>query len=732
MSSELEKRCRELEEKLAVLKKENKILAGRSKFSERERTEEMLKRQNAYLTALHETAIGLVSQNDRDSLLIEIVERAGRLLGINDGYIYLRDPETDEMVLQVGIGLYESMVGFRLKPGEGLVGRMLIEDRLINVRNYKEWQKRVNNQRFDEIVAAMAVPLKFTGRIMGAIGVNSLDKEKAFDIDAEATLSGFAELASIAIHNSNLDDELRQELKDRTLAEKALKDAHETFLTVLDSIDATIYVADMETYEILFMNRCMEDAFGGNFKGHKCWEVFRSASGPCEHCTSHQLLDKDGCPTGVHVWEGQNPITKRWYLNHDRAIKWTDGRFVRMQIATDISRIKELESERREAEVRLRQSHKMEAIGTLAGGIAHDFNNILSAIIGYTELSLIDASPGSMLHANLREVINAGNRARDLVGQILTFSRQSEHQHRPVQLGPITREALKLLRSTLPSTIEIRQQIGKDLSPVLADPTQIHQILMNLCTNAAHAMQEEGGILEVLLDRFEYEPEEKNRYPDLNTDPHLRILVKDTGSGISTEIIDSIFDPYFTTKQTGEGTGLGLSVVHGIVKSYGGDISVQSSPGEGTTFEIVLPTVKCTSIDSKPTGAPLPTGNENVLLIDDEPALVEIGKKMLQRLGYCVVTQTCSQDALTLFSSQPGAFDLVVCDMTMPGMTGEKLAQELMKVRPDIPVILCTGYSQQISEQKAYALGIRAFLYKPISIEIISRTVRSVLEGLDN
>jgi len=722
----------EIHSQLFELGPKKVILSIARDITEHKRTEEMLKRQNAYLTALHETAIGLISRNDRDSLLVDIVERACRLVGTEEGYIYLCDPETDELVVQVGTGYYGSMAGFRLKLGEGLAGKVLLEDRLIKVRNYSDWQKRHRDGRLDNIGATLAAPLKFADRTMGVIGLSMLDMDKTFDLEAESILSRFAELASIAIHNAHLMAELREELIERSQTEKALKESHETLLTVLDSIDATIYVADMDTYRILFMNQFMKDEFSGNFEGRRCWAVFRCGSGPCGHCSNKQLLDGNGEPTGVHVWEGQNPITKRWYLNHDRAIKWPGGRYVRMQIATDISRIKELETERRESETRLRQSHKMEAIGTLAGGIAHDFNNILSAIIGYTELSLIEVDRGSILNANLEEVIKAGKRARDLVSQILMFSRQGEYRHGPIQLGSIVKEALKLMRATLPSTIEIRQHIQDGLDPVLADATQIHQILMNLCANAAHAMRKDGGILEVNLEKIHIDTAMANRYADLETGSHIRLRIEDSGTGIPTDIIDSIFDPYFTTKQPGEGTGLGLSVVHGIVKSYGGDIRVKSQLDAGTVFDMVLPATNDNSFTTEAVSAPPPTGNEHILLIDDEPALVEIGKKLLVSLGYKVVTQTNSHAALELFNSQPWAFDLVVSDMTMPGMTGEKLAQEMIEVRPDIPVILCTGYSQQISEQQAYALGIRAFLYKPISIDILARTVRTVLEGLKN
>ena len=386
------------------------------------------------------------------------------------------------------------------------------------------------------------------------------------------------------------------------------------------------------------------------------------------------------------------------------------------------------EEDKKKLKARLSQAQKMEAIGTLAGGIAHDFNNILAAIIGYAELAILEVPDGSKVKQDLMEIFKAGNRAKDLVQQILTFSRQSDMEKKPVRVSRIVKEALKFLRASLPTTIEIRENIEKDIGTIEADPTQIHQILMNLCTNAHHAMREEGGILEVTLTNVDMDAYTIRQYPDISSGPYVRLSVSDTGHGITPDVKERIFDPYFTTKGVGEGTGLGLAVVHGIVKDHAGAITVYSETGKGTTFHIFLPVIEKAEEPKKETMGPLPTGHERILFIDDDPSLVEIGREILGKLGYDVVAKTSSIEALELFREQPDKFDLVITDMTMPNMTGDRLAAELMKIRPDIPTILCSGFSEKMSNEKADALGIKNFLMKPIVMKDLAKTIRKVLD----
>jgi len=397
-------------------------------------------------------------------------------------------------------------------------------------------------------------------------------------------------------------------------------------------------------------------------------------------------------------------------------------------IVRDITDRKRAEEEQLILEAQLQQSQKMESIGTLAGGIAHDFNNLLSVIMGNAEIALYDLPEQNPVRYSIDQIAKAGHRAKDLVKQILAFSRQSEPELRPVRVSLIVKEVMKLLRSSLPSTIEIRQKIVAEKDSVISDPIQIHQILMNLCTNAGYAMRERGGILDVRLTDMYLDSESAVNYPELEPGQFLKLTVSDTGHGMTPDIIERIFDPYFTSKEKDVGTGLGLSVVHGIISSYGGAITVESEPDKGTTFNVFLPRTK-SKIRKKTEGIRrTPTGSERVLIVDDEIGMVNTIKRMLDRLGYKVTSRTSSLEALELFRNDPDQFDLVITDMTMPQMTGDKLSKALMEIRPDIPIILCTGFSEQVDEKTAKSMGIRAFVMKPIVMREIANTIREILD----
>jgi PAS domain S-box-containing protein len=394
-----------------------------------------------------------------------------------------------------------------------------------------------------------------------------------------------------------------------------------------------------------------------------------------------------------------------------------------IQIIRDISEQKIAEEERKYLESALHQSQKMEAIGTLAGGIAHDFNNILTAIIGYTELAIFSGEKGTKEEANLHEVLKAGRRAKDLVNQILTFARKTHEEVKPILIGPIADDVLKLLRSTVPSSIEIRKKMESE-SLAMADRTRIHQVFLNLCTNAVQAMEKDGGILTVdIRDIY------SNKNHGLMPGEYIKITISDTGTGIPRENLDLIFDPYFTTKKSGEGTGLGLSVVHGIVENYGGKINVESELNRGTVFTIFLPATKLRPVTEVNKYESLPGGSERILFIDDELCIVEMAGQLLGSLGYKVVCENSSMEALELFNERPMDFDLVITDMTMPHMNGDRLAAALIKIRSDIPVILCTGYSKSMTEETALRVGIKAFLMKPIEYSSLAKTVRDVLDS---
>lgn len=388
-------------------------------------------------------------------------------------------------------------------------------------------------------------------------------------------------------------------------------------------------------------------------------------------------------------------------------------------------------TERKKLQTQLLRAQKAEAIGALSAGIAHDFNNILSSVIGYAELSMIDAEKETQLYENLSEILNAGNRAKELVRQILTFSRQGECKLRPVGIVSLVNDAIKMLRSMTASSIDIRFKSSGNELTVNADPTQMHQIVVNLVTNAAQAMTAGQGIIEIAVDPVMFDESVRMQYPNLAPGEYAKIMVADNGIGILKDQLDYIFDPYFTTKTPDKGTGLGLSVVHGIVKAHKGHITVYSERNQGTTFHVYIPIAKASSqIASIENSGPLPGGHENILVIDDEPAITKLLKYHLEKSGYTITTTNNSGEAVELFRSNPDKYDLVITDMTMPQITGVKLAQTIKMIRPEIPVILCTGFSENINVHNAAQQNIDAFLMKPVEMAKMTKTVRKVLDGV--
>jgi PAS domain S-box-containing protein len=516
-----------------------------------------------------------------------------------------------------------------------------------------------------------------------------------------------------------------QDVTERKRAEEALRESQERFQELAELLPETIFEMDTSG-NLTFVNRNAFDHFGYSQKdfqhGLNGFELVspedrpralenakRVMSGEKIGLSEYKVLRKDGTtfPAIMHS-----------------AAKFLDGKPVGIRgIVIDITETKNLEAD-------LRQALKMEAIGTLAGGIAHDFNNILAAMIGFTEMALNSVPGSSPTRHYLERVLKAAHRAKDLVSQILASSRQTQAQERmPIEIAPVIEEALKLLRASLPATIEIREDIGSEMGVALADPTEVHQVLVNLCTNAAHAMEDKGGLLEISLGEVTINLDADAVPADLKPGHYLRLTVSDTGHGIDPAILDRIFDPYFTTKEVGKGSGLGLAVVHGIAKRHEGAITVNSEPGVGTRFHVYFPKVESmTAREVDRVEKPLPRGTERVLFVDDEEILVEMGKSVLEWLGYEVTVTTNSLEALELFRLHSNHFDAVITDYTMPHMTGADLAKEMLRIQPDIPVILCTGFSEKISEEKSREMGIRAFAMKPLKMRDIAETVRRVLD----
>ncbi|GBE53271.1 blue-light-activated protein [bacterium BMS3Bbin14] len=444
------------------------------------------------------------------------------------------------------------------------------------------------------------------------------------------------------------------------------------------------------------------------------------------------------------VWSEENfrhildNIRRQGAVTYETRIRHRDGHEIPIEMNTSYFKLENREyffviseeiSQRKQLEGELRQAQKMEAIGTLAGGVAHDFNNILTAIFGYTELALYKVTADSELRRPLEQVRKAAERARGLVQQILAFSRKTGEQQHPVEVGPIVREALKLLRSSIPATISIESSV-ESKGRVMADSTQIHQIVMNLCTNGYQAMREHGGILSIRVADVECSGEHSAPDIDLPPGPYVQLTVKDTGTGMDNETRKRIFDPYFTTKDIGEGTGLGLAVVHGIVRGYRGTITVESHPGRGATFTVYLPRLGPDNTRERQDNADdeFAGGAERIMFVDDEEQITEMSWQMLTQFGYTVTTFTSSTKALDHFFADPQGIDLVITDLTMPAMSGEQLASSMLADRPDLPIILCTGYSENMNHDRAMAMGISRFIQKPLIMRDLLQTIRTVLD----
>jgi PAS domain S-box-containing protein len=524
-------------------------------------------------------------------------------------------------------------------------------------------------------------------------------------------------------------DGVISDITERKLAEEELRKSEERYRITLQGMPDAVSIMRISDARYLYVN----DGFC-TMTGFSCHEIIGKTMAelnlPAHSHDSETLLSAMNSTEGIQNVKACFRTRVNQILDtliSARPIQY-EGENCMIVVLTDITALKRAEEQKQDLEIMLSQAQKMEAIGTLAGGIAHDFNNILTAIIGYTEMAMLCISDEVKATQKLNEAIKASERAKDLVCQILAFSRKSETKYESLALHSVVKESIKMLRALIPTTIEIRQDTI-DPVHVMADSTKIHQIIMNLCTNAAHSMQEAYGLLEVSLMHVELDDDAAHPL-ELASGSYARLMVSDTGHGMPPEVAERIFEPYFTTKEKGRGTGLGLSVVHGIVKSHNGAITCMSEIGKGTVFDIYLPEIEAAQETMDHIKhEPCPVGVERILYVDDELIMVEVVEEMLQNLGYSVVARSSSVEALKLFQETPWEFDMVITDMTMPVMTGDMLARKMLEIRSDIPIILCTGYSEQISEEKALAMGISEFIMKPLDIHKLGGAVRKVIDG---
>lgn len=566
------------------------------------------------------------------------------------------------------------------------------------------------------ISSMLDVPIRSYGQIVGIVGHEHVGPKREWTFEDQDFAGSIADIVSIALESFK-----------RKRIEIALRESERKYRNIFEQSKDIIFISTPDD-KIVDINPAGVELLGYSNK-EELLNVNISSElyfNPDERKKFKDQLAKDGFVKDYQATlksKDEHEIIVLETVTTDRDRK---GNIIAYRgIMRDVTEQKRLEKQ-------LLHAQKMEAMGTLAGGIAHDFNNILSAILGYTELTKNEFQEGTRPHKNLEQIYKAGIRAKELVAQILTFSRKTEQELKAVQIENIIKEALKLLRASLPVTIDIREKIEENCGVVLGDPTQIHQIIMNLCTNAYDAMRETGGVLEISLSRVNSEKEfyEENRA--LPEGDYLKLMVKDTGHGMEPQILQRIFDPFFTTKSPGSGTGMGLSVVHGIVNSHKGRITVSSEENKGSTFSVYLPRHDQSSQVEKEISEDLPSGTERILLVDDEEAIVQTSKEILEKLGYSVTATTSSNKALELFQANSNKFDLVITDQTMPKLTGADLAKELMKIQPNIPVILITGYSEVVTPEKAKSIGIREYIRKPASTFYLAKKIRAVLDDQKN
>ena len=730
---ELEQR---VEDRTSLLAAANDRL--KQEIRERKRAEERVRHLNSVLTAIRNINQLIIQEKDPQRLMNGVCARLLETRPYYNAWIAIMDNS-----------------GKPVSSAEAGLGRDFQPMRAELARRKLPWCVRSTMVRSDVLIiedpfskctdcslaknysgrGGMAVRLEHGGDIFGLLSL-SVSQDHIIDEEEKMLIKGLAGDIAFALHTMKAERSGeaaeralgKSEEKYRTLYDES-KRAAELYRSLLHTSADAIVLYDLES-NTRYMNPAFTDIFGWTMAEMKGKPMPFLPESEKEATTAHirEIVEKGKPVKGFETKrQAKDGGVRDVCLSGSRYNDNEGNPAGMLVILRDISQRKRLEA-------LLQQAQKMEAIGTLAGGIAHDFNNILGVIIGSTELALSEAPEDAAAHRYLMRVLKAGNRAAGLVQQILAFSRQTEQERKPIQPGIIIKEALKMLSSTLPSTIQIEQYIRKDSGIILSDPTRVHQIVMNLCTNAAHAMREKGGTLRVALSSEDIGAEDAAPYPNPRPGPYVKLTVSDTGHGMDPKVMERIFDPYFTTKGLGEGTGLGLAVVYGIVTGYGGTVKVHSVPGEGSTFQVLLPrieeTEKAAEIEELDT---VPAGNERVLLVDDEEDLVDTVREILKRLGYQVTAETSSIEALKRFRNQPDEFDLVITDQTMPKMTGADLAEKLIRIRPDIPIILCTGFSELISKEKAERMGVRGFVMKPVVTKEMAGTVRKVLDrGIDD
>ena len=684
-------------------------------ITDRKQAEERLQKQNQYLNILHETAIGLISRREIDELLQDIIEQAARLAGTENGYIHLYDSATDELVIRFGIGKFKKAINTRLKPGQGLAGKVWSSGRPLVIDDYLSWPERVPNPVFDDLRSIVGIPLKSGDHVFGVIGLGRFGEVKAFEPTQISILGRFADLAAIAHDNAQLTAKLQVELSERQRVEESLRKYEKIVATSKDLMALVdgdgVFQAVSDSY-LKAHDKTRTEIIGGSLQDLVGRKRFESDIKPrFDRCLAGEEVT-------FRLWFDFAGMGNRFMEAVYSPFRRENGDIVGVVVVSrDITETKNLQEQ-------LLQSQKMEAIGTLAGGIAHDFNNLLMGIQGRTSIMLVDIDADHPHADNLKGIEEHVRSASNLTRQLLGFARGGKYDVKPLDLGAVIREKNRMF-GRMQKGIDIQEKLQPDLWAVEADRNQIEQVLLNIYINAWQAMPG-SGILTVQAANVHLDSRTVAVYR-LSAGRYVKITVSDTGTGMDAATRSRIFEPFFTTKEMGRGTGLGLASAYGIVKNHGGFISVASAKGKGTTVDINLPaTDKRVAVDDH-TPEPLLEGAGTVLLVDDEEMIVTVGSQMLRRLGYDVLTAAGGREALQICKQHHARIGLVILDLIMTDLDGAETCARLKAAHPAIKVLLSSGYGLNGNSGDIVKSGCDGFIQKPFDLNALSQKINDIV-----